>query len=122
MILQAGTNPKNRLEMPVEESIEENLVAEGEGSGKLVSVVGSAHADLSGLEEKGREVISLGSRRKLKNALLKETTGRFVLLVQRNAKISSNSIARAVSAAMDAHETAASGLGKGRALKPPRAG
>jgi Methyltransferase domain len=100
MVLEAG-GPQRRLELPVEDSIEDSLVAEGESSGGTVSVLTLGGSGFSTLEAEGLEVIPVRARTELRSALLEESTGRFVLIADEVAEPSPRAVERGVRVALE---------------------
>jgi hypothetical protein len=108
MILQAGGGA-GRVEWPLVDSIEDSLVPTGEEGAEGVSILGLGDQDLSALEAEGHEVVRVGGREGLKEALL-ASKGRFVLIAEPGAQPSPAAVAKRAQAALN---RAASGPERG---------
>jgi methyltransferase family protein len=98
MILQAGSG-RGRVEWPLVDSIEDSLVLGGEGD-ERVSVLALGDEDLSALESAGHEVVGVGGREELREALL-ASKRRFVLIAEPGANPAPAAVAKRAQAAAD---------------------
>jgi hypothetical protein len=96
MVLQAGGGAGGQVTLPIEDSIEEELVERGEGEETLVSVLALGRQDLSDLEQKGREVVHVDGAMGLREAVLEGSRGRYLLVADGESTPSSSAIARSV--------------------------
>lgn len=97
MILRAGGGGGEPVELPVIDSIAANLVPAGDGGEGPVSVLALGDPDLSGLDgDKEIEVVRVAEPDGLRTALLEETSGRYVLIAEQGARLSSRAISHAV--------------------------
>lgn len=99
MILQAGGDG-SKVEWPLLDSIEDSLVPAGEGDDEGVSVLALGDEDLSALETEGHEVVRVGGREALKEALL-ESRRRFVLIAEPGAQPNPAAVAKRAQAALN---------------------
>lgn len=99
MILQAGSG-RGEVEWPLSDSIEDSLVLGGEGDDEGVSILALGDDDLSALEADGHEVVRVGGRGGLKEALL-SSKRRFVLIAEPGADPAPAAVAKRAQAALN---------------------
>lgn len=98
MILQAGSG-RGKVEWPLLDSVEDSLVPAGEGDDEGVTVLALGDEDLSALEAEGHEVVRVGGREALREALL-SSRRRFVLIAEPGADPAPAAIAKRTQAAL----------------------
>lgn len=98
MILQAGSG-RGKVDWPLLDSVEDSLVPAGEGDGEGVSILALGDEDLSALEGEGHEVVRVGGREGLKEALL-SSKRRFVLIAEPGSNPAPATVAKRAQAAL----------------------
>lgn len=98
MILQAGAGQR-KLDWPVLDSVEDSLVPAGEGGEEGVSILNLGEDDLSALGAEGHEVVPVGGKDRLAEALM-ASRGRFVLIAEAGANPFPAAVAKRARAAL----------------------